>query len=128
MKRLFALLVAAVVASACGAGGPLAPTPTGSSAAGAFTLSGAVADADGGRPIGGAHVEVSNAIDSRSAVSESDGLFSVQGLRPGLWNVTVSKLGYDFQSISVEVSQDTTVNFELSRSEFIPRRPRPETY
>lgn len=126
MKRLFALFVTAIVASACGNGGPLAPTATGSYAAGAFTVSGAVVEADGGQPIGGVEVAVSSGTDSRWAVSESGGVYSVRGLRPGRWSVAVSKLGYDFQSISVDVTKDMTVSFELSRSAIdLGPSPRP---
>ena len=116
MKRLFALFVTATVASACGNGGPLAPTASGPLAADAFTVSGVVVEADGGQAIAGAEVAVSSGIDSHSAVSESGGVYSVRGLRAGRWSVAVSKVGYDFQSISVEVTKDLTLSFELSRN------------
>lgn len=116
MKRVFALCVTAIVASACGDGGPLAPTASGPLAADAFTVSGAVVEADGGQPIAGAEVAVSNGIDSHWAVSEAGGVYSVRGLRAGRWAVTVSKLGYDVQSISVDVTKDMTLSFELRRN------------
>jgi Carboxypeptidase regulatory-like domain len=124
MKRVFALFVTAIVASACGNGGPLAPTAAGPLAADAFTVSGAVVEADGGQPIAGAEVAVSSGIDSHSAVSASGGAYSVRGLRAGRWSVMVSKLGYDPQSISVDVTKDMTLSFELSRSAPDPN-PRP---
>jgi Carboxypeptidase regulatory-like domain len=124
MKRVFALFVTAIVASACGNGGPLAPTAAGPLAADAFTVSGAVVEADGGQPIAGAEVAVSSRIDSHSAVSVSGGAYSVRGLRAGRWSVMVSKLGYDPQSISVDVTKDMTLSFELSRSAPDPN-PRP---
>jgi hypothetical protein len=124
MKRVFALFVTAIVASACGNDGPLAPT-AGSLAAEAFTVSGAVVEADGGQPIAGAEVAVSSGIDSHSAVSASGGVYSVRGLRAGRWSVTVSKLGYDLQSISVDVTKDMTVSFELSRNAPSNPSPRP---
>jgi len=121
VKRLFALFAAAILVSACGDGGPLAPTATGWSTAGAFTVSGEVAEA-GGRPIEGAVVEISSGIEGRSATSESSGSYSVQGLPPGRWTLTVSKEGYDSQSIGVDVTKDMTVSFELTR---IPGRHGP---
>ena len=122
MKRMFALFVASIVASACGNGGPLAPTAPASSAAvastvsaGAFTVSGVVTDANGGLPLRDARVVVSSENERRLAFSDSGGYYSIQGLPSGLWSVTVSKPGYHPESVEADVNTDVALAFELSR-------------
>jgi Carboxypeptidase regulatory-like domain len=116
MKQIFALLVASIVTSACGQGGSgsLAPTAPASSATGAFTVSGGVAEADGGLPLRGVRVVVSNGIERLSVLSDSSGNYSVQGIPSGPWTVTVSKSGYESESIDADVTTDMTLSFELS--------------
>ncbi len=116
MKQILALFVASIVTSACGQGGsgPQAPTAPTSSATGAFTVSGGVAEAGGGLPLRGVRVALSNGIESRSALSDSSGFYSVQGIPSGPWKVTVSKAGYESESIDEDVIADMTLSFELS--------------
>jgi len=121
VKQLFALVAAAIVASACGQGGPAAPTAVPSSGAGAFTVSGTIADENGGRPIPDASIDIASGIESRSGLSDAGGFYAVQRLPPGRWNVTVSKPGYETEYGSVDVSKDTTLSFELTRIR--PERP-----
>jgi len=119
MKQMFALFAASIVAGACGNGGPLAPTVPASLTAGVFTVSGAVADADGGKPLMGARVlfssETGGRLPRRLALSDAGGLYSIQGLPSGVWSVTVSKSGYESESIDADVNTDVTLAFELHR-------------
>lgn len=117
MKRLFALFVVSIVASGCG-GGPLAPTPVShspspSSGAGTFAVSGAVADLDTGRSIVGARVQVEAGRQNRSVYTGPEGFYAVKGLPSGLLTVTVSKIGYESQSTNADVTDDMSLSFEL---------------
>jgi len=73
-------------------------------------LTGKVTDAKG-ETIVGANVAVDKA--SKATTTDADGNYTISGLANGATAVTVSYIGFQTQKKSVDVSGNTTLNFEL---------------
>ena len=73
-------------------------------------LSGKVTDAKG-EPVIGANVSVNNT--SKATSTDADGNYTVSGLTNGAASVSVSYIGYQSQKKSVDVSGNTTLDFQM---------------
>jgi hypothetical protein len=81
------------------------------------TLSGTVTEVFSGNPIQGAVVQAGI---SASAITASDGSYTLPGLLTGSWNVTCSATGFNPQSATVLIIEDqtTTQDFALTAPVF----------
>ena len=132
MKKLIAALAAALSIVGCTKTAvPIAPSDGASAAAmtGDFRLTGTIAGRTeaGAVPLAGASIDVSSGQNRRSAVTDVDGSFTVEGLGSGTWTLSVAKLGFLSEAMAVSVDGDTTVSLELERAEkgIGPDRPYP---
>ena len=81
-------------------------------------MSGQVVDSETGDPIVGAQITIQKpGDDTREAVTDDDGRFSLIGFASGQWQVYVRAEGYRDDLGNVNVTQSTTpqVDFELNR-------------
>src|SRR5690625_4473811 len=88
-------------------------------AADAFTVSGTVTEAGSetsafpdGAPLEGVTVTV----DGESAITGTDGAFSLPDIAAGSWELQAALAGYDSASKSIEVDADTEVSLQLKPS------------
>lgn len=92
---------------------------TASPAQNTVTLHGRVAAPDG-TPLNGAQVTVLNTetAHERGAVTNADGNYTIVGLAPGAYRVTVTMLGYAQQDRAIRLlaGQRVSLNFELQES------------
>ncbi len=80
-------------------------------------LSGTVAAANNGHPLGGAKVEaIRTGLVKASVTTNADGTYSIGGLAPGSYDVRASAAGYESgtQPITVDAGSTTRVNFSLA--------------
>lgn len=107
------LTVLFVIGAGClGSGGGNGDTTT--TAADGFTLEGDIDDARSGDGVSGVTVTV----DGRTAETDSDGEFAIEGLSEGEYTVLAEKPGYLPTEISVGVSSDRQVAFTIRDEEF----------
>jgi hypothetical protein len=93
---------------------PASPSPPSTLALPSHTMTGVVMDAASHTAIAGARVEVVDASGGKAVLTDSTGAFSIAGLFiQTVYRVRISAIGYDAREQLVELSQDTTVNFEL---------------
>ncbi len=81
-------------------------------------MSGRVVDGETGDPIVGAQITIQKpGDDTREALTDDDGRFSLIGFASGQWQVYVTAEGYQDDLGNVNVTQSTTpaVDFELAR-------------
>jgi hypothetical protein len=128
MNRLLALCTTAFVIVGCGrAVGPTplpAPPPEN---AGIYALTGRVLDAGAASEatLPGVQIDVSDGFGHRQAFTDGGGHYSVDALGAGTWTVSVTKSGYVAQIVHLDLSGDTSMDFQLERAEPSPRS-RPE--
>jgi hypothetical protein len=117
-----ALVAVAALATNCGHSAMQAPTtPTSFNAVltptGAVTLSGLVTE---GPPttlteIAGAVVSISDGVNAgKSTTADDYGLYTLTGLSSGRATITVNANGYVSASTTVELTENTTSNFQLT--------------
>ena len=116
IRGLSLTFILAGLLAACGCDQPASPGG-GSSFFQRYTLSGAVTEttSTGAAPVAGALVR--EAITNQSVVTDTQGRYSIAGIRPGLnVMVAVSKVGYlTAASVSRTITADTQIDFELDR-------------
>src|SRR5262249_25780641 len=130
MRIVLTILVAATSLTACSsshASAPTAPAPVVTPGA-SYVLTGTVStNTDAGtRPLDDVSIELSNGTVGRSAVSDQDGRFEIDGLSAGTWTISLSKDGYATRSQAVDIAGNTIVDFALSSSDQPPSPTRPE--
>jgi hypothetical protein len=121
MRQVFPFVVAAALAvGACGStgritspGGASPSTPT--LVSGTFTLHGRITEAGGNSPLGGAHVELFDGEQRRSTDTDEAGTFSFDGqaIRDGL--LSISKFGFQPESLQLDLNGDVTLDLKLDR-------------
>jgi iron complex outermembrane receptor protein len=80
----------------------------------AQTVSGTITDSNG-NPLAGANVEVVGT--SQGAAADATGVYAIQGVKSGAYNLKASFIGYHSKTLSVNVgSGATTLNFSLDAS------------
>ena len=113
------LLSLAILSSACdgGASSPTSPTQTGltPTATVTYTLSGTVLEmtAIGSAPIEGARVV--DMSSGRSAMTDTQGLYSIPGLSAMSRSVSVTRSGYVTRTATVIMGGDTQLEIRLDR-------------
>ncbi|MGD9993633.1 MAG: TonB-dependent receptor [Salinivirgaceae bacterium] len=75
-----------------------------------FLIKGTVTDAQG-LPLVGAAIQIQGTL--AGTVSNADGVFQLKGIHKGTHELSASYLGYEKQSLSLNVTKDTTVAFML---------------
>lgn len=79
-----------------------------------YTLSGKVTDASTGQPLIGTNVYI-KALDLGS-VTDNEGLYKIEKIKPGTYEITVSFLGYVQVVQNIEINSNKTVDFKLKQS------------
>ena len=83
------------------------------------SIIGTVRDSSSGQPLANVHVTATSPSDSRSAVSDATGFFSLNSLTPDSYTVSFSLSGYDASSnpgVLVQQDQNTRVEQRLSKT------------
>ena len=117
MKKVIAFLGASLLVTACGRS-PVQPTPAPAnpvSVAATYAVSGTVSEPtdDGARRVVGASVVIGNDSQSLTATTDENGAFSVEGLIAGPWQLSVSKEGYEPQTMMLDITSSQTLELEL---------------
>jgi len=116
MKKLISFVVISVAVTACGRS-PIQPAPVPSTPAppSIYSVAGTVfeATADGSRGIADASVVFGNDLQTLTAATDENGGFSLEGIKAGTWQLSVSKDGYETQTMMVEVQANKSVEVEL---------------
>jgi len=79
-------------------------------------IRGKVSDSQGS-PLAGASVTIENSF--LGVNTASDGSFSIKGLKPGQYAIKASFIGYEAETISVDLDGDAIVNFKLQTGSFL---------
>ena len=82
-------------------------------------LRGSVVDASTGTELRGASVRIGGEV---RVITNRDGRFQVEDLRPGSYPVEVAQLGYDTLRVDVQVGEERTVEFRLAPDPVILER------
>lgn len=80
-----------------------------------FSLAGVVRKSDGVTGVPSATVTLISGSSTRTAYTGSDGTFSVINLKPGTWTVYVSKTGYTFNSVQIQIGPSLS-DFSINAS------------
>lgn len=114
------VFAAMVLTAACGGGsgsitGVAPPLEDEVQGSGIYDVSGTVSEQvqSGEQPSFGARVVFDGPGPSQHTRSDVNGNFSVPGLAAGHWNVTVSKAGYEPQSMRIRVAGNMSLAFRL---------------
>ncbi|HEX3008933.1 MAG TPA: TonB-dependent receptor [Bacteroidales bacterium] len=78
-----------------------------------FTVNGIVRD-ENNHALTGANITIENTF--RGVVTNSEGAFKFQGIKPGELTLKVSFLGYETQTRQVNIAADTNLEFQLERN------------
>ncbi len=81
-----------------------------------YSISGKVTDANG-TPLSGASIQIETTF--LGAVTNLQGQYLIKSAKAGTYNLNVSFLGYERQSLILEVNQDVVLNFELVPKAFM---------
>jgi iron complex outermembrane recepter protein len=79
-----------------------------------FTITGNVIDAADGTVLPGANVMIENSY--KGVHTGSDGGFELSGLAAGSYTLTVSYIGYQSQTLNVDVEKDTDISVSLEQA------------
>ncbi len=78
-----------------------------------FTISGKITKIHSGEGLSGAHLKLNRKV---SAVSKPDGTYAINNLSSGTYQITISYLGFRTRSETIQVSANSTFNFNLEPS------------
>jgi hypothetical protein len=83
-----------------------------------YTLAGAVFERTAARqlPVSEASIALGEGYPDLTATTDSDGRFSIAGVRATTWGFTASKNGYETFLMSIAVAADTALEITLTRS------------
>jgi Carboxypeptidase regulatory-like domain len=114
-KRGCAVLIV-IVASACdGRSTTTSPSPTPTTTATTFSLSGTVTDSTAASGIAGATVRIADGPNvGKSAATDGSGNYSLTGLQPSGFTVSVSATNYVSQATGVTLTSNQALSFRLS--------------
>jgi hypothetical protein len=116
MKKVTSFVAITLLMAACG-GSPVQPTRVGNTPPPPTTygVAGTVfeATADGSRGIADATVAVGNDVQRLTASTDENGAFSLEGVKAGTWQLSVSKEGYETQTMMLDLQASQTVEVEL---------------
>lgn len=117
MKKVISFVVVSLLMAACG-GSPAQPSRVGNTPPpppATYSVAGTVFEttADGSRGIAEAAVVVGNELQTLTASTDENGAFSLEGVKSGTWQLSVSKEGYETQTMMLEVQASQAVDVEL---------------
>ena len=116
MKKMIAFVAASVLLAACGRS-PVQPTHVVNPPLppATYGVAGTVSEAtgDGPRRLVAATVAVGNDVENLTASTDEDGQFSLEGLSAGSWQLSVSKDGYETQTMMLDIPTHEAINVEL---------------
>jgi Carboxypeptidase regulatory-like domain len=118
MKKLVSLVLLGVLTVGCG-DSPVRPTvqplpnPSPAPTGALYAVSGLVTTSDGGA-VEGAIVTVGDDFDVYlTGTTDIEGRYSFSGLAAGVWQLTVSKEGFETMTTRIELSEDMSLDVQL---------------
>jgi len=116
MKKVISFVAMSLLLAACGHS-PVQPSRVADSTPVSVTyaVTGTVSEStdDGSRAVADATVVVANEGQSLAASTDENGTFSLEGLKAGSFQVSVSKEGYETQIMTIEVQASQRIEVEL---------------
>jgi hypothetical protein len=116
MKKEISFVAMSLLLAACGRS-PVQPAPVvhASPSAVTYVVAGTVSEAteDGSRGLANATVVVGNDVQGLGTSTDENGTFSLEGIKPGTWQLSVSKEGYETQTMTIDVQSSQTIDVEL---------------
>ena len=115
MKKTLSFVAMSLLMAACG-GSPAQPSRVAPPPAPAtYSIAGTVFEstADGSRGIVDATIQFVNDLQTMTASTDENGGFSIEGVKAGTWQLSVSKEGYEAQSVMLDVQASQSVELEL---------------
>ncbi len=116
MKKMIAFVAVSVLLAACGRS-PIQPTHVVNPPLppATYGVAGTVSEAtgDGPRRLVAASIAVVNDVENLTASTDEDGQFSLEGLSAGTWQLSVSKDGYETQTMVLDIQASQTIAVEL---------------
>ena len=79
-----------------------------------YVLSGKVTNKENGLPLPGAHIIVLNT--QLKSISDNNGYYELQDLESGISKIKISYVGFESQTISINIHKNTTQNIVLQTS------------
>lgn len=76
-----------------------------------YSIKGKITNKDLNKPLAGAHIILDNSY--LTSVSDAHGAYLIDNLKPGFYKIRASFIGYKTQTISIEIQNDLTIDFEL---------------
>ena len=116
MKNVISFVVMSVLMAACGHS-PVQPTPVANPPApsATYSVAGTVFEStgDGARGVADAQIVFGSDLQTLTAATDDNGGFSLEGIKAGTWQLSVSKEGYETLTMMVEVPANQSVDVEL---------------
>lgn len=76
-----------------------------------YSINGKITNKEWNKPLAGAHIILDNSY--LTSVSDANGAYLIDNLKPGFYKIRASFIGYKTQTISIEIQNDLTIDFEL---------------
>lgn len=76
-----------------------------------YSIKGKITNKEWNKPLAGAHIILDNSY--LTSVSDANGAYLIDNLKPGFYKIRASFIGYKTQTISIEIQNDLTIDFEL---------------
>lgn len=118
MKKVLSFVAVSLLMAACG-GSPVQPSTRGGNSTppppATYSVAGTVfeATADGSRGIADATVAVVNDLQTLTASTDENGVFALEGVKVGTWQLSVTKDGYETRTMMLDVQATQSVDVEL---------------
>ncbi len=80
-----------------------------------FVLNGKITDRNSGHPLPGASISTNN----QSAISNANGEFAINNIKPGNYTVRIRYIGYAGFTKTIRINSNETLNAALERNSFI---------
>jgi len=82
-----------------------------------LSISGKVTDSETKKGLAGATLTIDNTM--RGTITDAQGNFVIKNLKKGTYTIKVSFVGFEKQSNSIELQQNTNISFSLQKSSFM---------
>ena len=81
-----------------------------------FSITGKITDAESGKTLSGTTISLEN--NTRGTITNSQGFYRLQNLKPGTYVLKISYLGFTKITKTVDLQKDEIVDFSLQKSTF----------